>query len=111
LALLDNGSQFDTDELRDEHIVSYYERVYNPDPKKINYENCIENFLGPEIVNSDLVQGSRLTENERALLNADLTVDELDESLNNANMKSAPGQDGFSNKLIRKCWKYLRLPL
>jgi hypothetical protein len=30
----DNGSQFDTDELRDEHIVSYYEKVYNPDPKK-----------------------------------------------------------------------------
>ncbi len=28
-----------------------------------------------------------------------------------ANMKSAPGRDGFSNILIKKCWNFLRKPL
>jgi hypothetical protein len=26
-------------------------------------------------------------------------------------MKSSPGQDGYSNVLIKKCWKFIRLPL
>jgi hypothetical protein len=26
-------------------------------------------------------------------------------------MKSAPGEDGFSNRLIKKIWKYIRIPL
>jgi hypothetical protein len=107
----DNGSPFLQEEDRNKHIVGYYEKVYKSKSSRTDYNNCIENFLGPDIVGSNLVRDSLITDAERLLLNADLTVEELDKSINNANMKSAPGQDGFSNVLIRKCWNYLRLPL
>jgi hypothetical protein len=93
--------------------VEYYEKIYRKDANSdnINYDNCIQNFLGQEIVNSDLVRGSILTAEEKNNLDQPLSIWELDKSLESANMKSAPGQDGYSNLLIKKCWKYLRLPL
>ena len=38
-------------------------------------------------------------------------MEDLDNSLKKANFRSAPGADGFSNILIKKCWPYLRSPL
>jgi hypothetical protein len=77
----------------------------------VDYSNCIEEFLGVEILNSPVVANSRITVQEREILDRPLSIQELDESLQNCNLRSAPGADGFSNKLIKKCWKYLRLPL
>jgi RNA polymerase-binding transcription factor DksA len=50
----DNGIPFSTDEERNEHIVSSYEKIYltKAGEDQINYENCINHFLGPKIVNS-----------------------------------------------------------
>jgi Reverse transcriptase (RNA-dependent DNA polymerase) len=75
------------------------------------YNDCITRFLGPDIINHPVVQSSIVTADERENMDRPLTLEELDESLNNCNAKSAPGMDGFSNKLIKLCWKYLRLPL
>jgi hypothetical protein len=109
----DNGTPFSTDEERNEHIVGSYEKIYltRAGEDQINYENCINNFLGPEIVSSDIVQGSILTEQERERLDLPLSIEELDMSMNNANMKSAPGKDGYSNVLLKKIWKFIRIPL
>jgi hypothetical protein len=109
----DNGDSFASEKLRSKHIMEYYEKIYRKDAnsENINYDNCIQNFLGQEIVNSDLVRGSILTAEEKNNLDQPLSVWELDKSLDSANMKSAPGQDGYSNLVIKKCWKYLRLPL
>ena len=38
-------------------------------------------------------------------------IEDLDKSLKKANFRFAPGFDGFSNNLIKKCWPYLRSPL
>jgi hypothetical protein len=109
----DNGVPFNTEEERNEHIVKSYEKIYltRAGEDKINYENCINQFLGPEIVNSSIVQGSILTNEERSLLDSPLSLDELDKSMENANMKSAPGQDGYSNVLLKRIWKFIRIPL
>ena len=45
------------------------------------------------------------------MLEQALTVEELDKSINNCNLRSAPGTDGFSNIVIKKCWPFLQLPL
>jgi hypothetical protein len=109
----DNNQMFSSAAEREEHIVSFYENIYTV-PKKfrnINFDNCIENFLGPEILTNPIVTGSRLTDIEKQRLDSPLTLDELDESIKKSNKKSASGLDGFSNKLIYRCWKFFRYPL
>jgi hypothetical protein len=48
---------------------------------------------------------------ERNLLDAPLTIEELDASLEKCNIRSAPGIDGMSNAFIKKYWQYFRIPL
>jgi len=105
----DDGSPYNSREQQIEGIVSYYEKLYKkPVNERINYEGCIEEFLGPDIVNSTLVQGSLLTVNERNELDRPLTIDEIDKSMEKANFKSAPGIDGISNTFLKKYWRYFR---
>jgi len=106
------GSDFESGEERNEHIVSFYESLYKkPANQPVSHENIIENFLGPEIVNSEMVQNSKLTPDEREALDRPLEVGELDKAVSEGNSRSAPGADGFGMPLIKRCWQHLRLPL
>ena len=108
----DNGEAFASPEECSNHIVSFYEQLYKKSPnEEQDYTNAIENFLGEEILSSRLVTNSKLTVAERESLDSPLTLEDLDKSLKKANFRSAPGADGFSNYLIKKCWPYLRSPL
>ena len=60
-----------------------------------NVRSEIQDFLGPDICQHPLVRGSILTPNEREKLDKELSPLELDKSLEQANLKSAPGVDGF----------------
>jgi hypothetical protein len=106
-----DGSEFETEEEKEKFIREYFEDIYTNKNKSsnIDFDNCITNFLGEAVVNHPVVQNSRLTVQEREALDLPLTVGELDESINNCNLRSAPGMDGYSNKLIKICWKYFRL--
>ena len=104
--------EFNSDSDREEFIVSFYEDLYKkPGNGPPSYDNIVENFLGEEIVNSDLVQNSLLTDQERENMETPLQVTELDKAVEEGNPRSAPGVDGFGMPLIKKCWKFLRLPL
>ncbi len=108
----DDGTNYGSDRERNEGIVQYYEKLYEkPIDERINYENCIEDFLGAEVLNNPIVQNSFLTETEIASLDRPLSIDELDKSIEKANMKSAPGVDGLSNKFIRRYWLFFRTAL
>jgi hypothetical protein len=108
----DDGSTYNTPESKTEGIVSYYENIYRkPTSDLTNYSGCIENFLGQDIVTHPIISNSRLTNDERILLDSPLTIDELDTSIEKCNMRSAPGIDGFSNAFIKKYWQFFRLPL
>jgi hypothetical protein len=50
-------------------------------------------------------------EAEREALDAPLRIEELDVSLNKANVKSAPGVDGISYRYIIRFWHLYRKPL
>jgi hypothetical protein len=108
----DDGSKYPSDQDRNEGIVKYYENLYaKPVNERIDYENCIEDFLGETVVNNPIVQNSFLTNDEQITLDRPLAIEELDKSLDKANMKSAPGIDGLSNKFIKRYWNYFRTAL
>jgi hypothetical protein len=109
----DAGNRFDTKLERDNFIVNSYEKIFEipKEEKNFDFENCIERFLGPEICNNPIVKNSKITPAENLMLNAPLTIEELDLAVKKANKKSAPGVDGFSMKLIEICWNHFRLPL
>ncbi len=52
----DNGTPFVSDEIRIENIVSYYENIYKKqESDTVSYTNCIERFLGEELVSHPIV--------------------------------------------------------
>jgi hypothetical protein len=54
---------------------------------------------------------SKLTDADRILFDADLSLHELDRAANTMNLNSAGGLDGIGGKFINKFWIYLRVPL
>jgi hypothetical protein len=100
------------DDNRIEKIVQYYERIYsNNESADVRYENCIEEFLGKDILSHPVVRNSKLTDEEKNKLDMPLTVEELDKSVDKCNIRSAPGIDGLSNAFIKKFWHFLRIPI
>jgi len=76
-----------------------------------DFDGCIDRFLGQDIYRHELVTNSKLTEEEKILLDRPLSIDELDDSVKKLNLKSAPGIDGVSDEFICKFWTFFREPL
>jgi hypothetical protein len=92
----DNGELFTSEASRDQHICDFYRKIYSPDPgMRPLDENCIEQFLGPEVANNNIVLNAKLNEREKKFFDRPLTIQELDTALNNMNPNSAGGLDGF----------------
>jgi len=103
-----DGTPYDSPADQVEGIVNYYADLYKKPPdERINYTDCVADFLGPDIVQHPIVQGSMLSEQERQLLDSPLTQKEIDDSMEQANTKSAPGIDGISNTFLKKYWEYI----
>ena len=100
-----DGVPFDCNIRQKNFIHDYYQNIY----KRINQNNItvndINNFLGP-VSNHQIVQNAKLTEIEKNCLESDITLEELTKSINNANMSSAPGADGISNRFIKHFWEF-----
>jgi exonuclease III len=100
---------FNNDTDRNEFIVNFFENIYKvPDDAPVNFDGCIERFLGPDICQHPVVTNSKLTAEEAATLNNPITLQELDNSVAKAKTNSAGGQDGFNNTFIKKYWKFFR---
>ena len=106
-----NGIPFVNDVSRKEFITDFFKKIYKKDENSGTATvDDIINFLGP-VANHGTVLDSKLTENEKTLLESDITLEELCKSINEANMSSAPGADGVSNRFIKKFWDYFKNPL
>ena len=64
-----------------------------------------------ETVKKNEVVNSKLTEEARSDLDLPITLFELEQSINSANMKSAPGPDGITNPFIKHFWNLFKVPL
>jgi hypothetical protein len=104
----DQGVAFDSVDARGEFVRDFYSKLYEKDD---SVTGVIEDFLGVDICNHPLVMESKLKENEKNELDRPLCLDELDKALEKANIKSAPGVDGFSYRYIRNFWEFYRYPL
>jgi exonuclease III len=102
-----NGNKFKSQKDREQHIFEFYKDLYS----RTDTAGSIEEFLGPQIANHPQVLNSKLNDAEKANLDKDLTLFELDRSLEGANLNSSPGQDGFNYKFIKKFWGLFRIPL
>ena len=108
----ENGCPFPDEAKRASFITDYFAKLYKkPESDPASYAGTIRDFLGDEIIAHPVVQGSILSEAERAALDAPFLIIELDKAAKEANVKSAPGPDGLSTKFILKFWHYLRAPL
>ena len=108
----DTGSEFISPAAQGDYVASYYEKPLQGSPNEdLANDRIVEDFLGEDICSSQIVRNSKITEGESVRLEAPLTLDELDKSINNCNLRSAPGLDGFNNRVIKKCWPLLRRPL
>jgi hypothetical protein len=90
-----------------EYLTNFYQSLYRSDPA---VQGEIEDFLGADILNHPMVRGSILTGQEKANLDRELDITEFDKALTEANLKSAPGMDGFSYKFITEFWNIYRTP-
>jgi hypothetical protein len=106
----DNGADFSNTKDRAAYIESYYKEVYKKPPTPPLEQNCIQNFLG-DVAAHPTVTGAKLTFDEQQELDRPLSLDELEKSIQKANMKSAPGADGISNIFILHFWDLLKQPL
>ena len=103
----DTGSEFISPAAQGDYVASYYEKPLQGSPNEdLANDRIVEDFLGEDICSSQIVRNSKITEGESVRLEAPLTLDELDKSINNCNLRSAPGLDGFNNS-----WPLLRRPL
>jgi hypothetical protein len=95
--ILDNeGNAFSNSEKLSDFVGKYYKEVHKINNMRVPCDReRLEEFLGDVKNNPELI-GSKLTEQERVNLESPLTVDELDNAINQCNMQSAPGADGFS---------------
>ena len=106
----DNGEDFLSSKDQDGYILGFYKTLYKRSAGPPPVIECIENFLG-EIQNNEVVTNSKLTLEEKTDLDRDLDIGELDKSVNEANLGSAPGLNGISNTFIKKFWDLFRVPL
>jgi hypothetical protein len=102
------GNHFIDSDARGESITKFYRKVYKKQGE--GNDKSINEFLGP-VAEHPVVRNAKLTENEKNILDQEITVEELDKALKTCNIKSAPGLDGISNYFIKQFWKYLRIPL
>jgi Reverse transcriptase (RNA-dependent DNA polymerase) len=105
------GSDFETLNDNREFISNFYEDLYKKPANERNVnQDDIANFLG-DVAAEPEVQNSKITNAEKTLLDAEISLPELDFAVNQSKKRTAPGIDGFSYTFIRTFWSYIRIPL
>ena len=76
-----DGSPFQSDRDRNEFIANSYRDIYKKSKDEPDdFSGCIDDFLGPQICQHNLVKQSKLTLPERDRLESPLSLNELDEA-------------------------------
>jgi hypothetical protein len=107
----EDGQNFKNENERKAYVRDFYRNLYKIPECDLDFtENCIEEFLGEEILNTRLVMDSRIPADLSESFEQHLSLEELDKSAAQGN-RSASGRDGLSNCFIKKYWDYLRISL
>ena len=102
----DDETSFDSDDERNNFIKNTFEKLYAiPEDELLLNNGCIENFLGP-VNEHPIVIGSKLNEEEKDSMETPLTIEELDQSINQAKLKSETGCQWFLKLLYKGILAY-----
>jgi hypothetical protein len=94
-----NGNPFENAIEQKNFIRRHFaESFKKPQTETDDVRGCIERFLGDEILDHPLVKNLKLSEVEKAELDLDFSLEELDAALEGANNNSAAGIDGYSTQ-------------
>ena len=99
----ESNRDFVDNDTREELICTSFETLYKPPNNEQLEPNSVEIFLGDTALHPT-VANAKLSQRDKEMLEKNLTIEELDESIKNAKSKSAPGAEGFSNKFILAFW-------
>jgi exonuclease III len=107
-----DGCNFENEGELKKFVFDYYAGLYKKNENNANiYNGCIRDFLGEDIYNHPIVQDSILTLQEREMLEAPLTSQELEKAVKESNKKSSVGIDGIGYPFIIQFWEFLGTPL
>ena len=96
----DNKCNFD--------INKYFKSVYSKIPHKTL---TLEQFLTPEILNSDYVQSKKLSNIQSTTDNVPISHHEFTKALDETKTGSSPGLDGFMYSVIKFLWPLIGHPI
>ena len=91
----DDSTEFESPDARKDFIKNTFESLYKiPDDETVLENNSLNSFLG-QVSQNPVVTGAKLTREEKNSLEHELSIEELDDSVDKAKSKSAPGADGI----------------
>jgi hypothetical protein len=77
-----DGTCFQSEKDRNNFIREYYRNIYSKAGPDVNpYAGCIEDFLGPDILNNPVVRNSKISPELNAEMENHFTVQELDKAI------------------------------
>jgi hypothetical protein len=106
----DNGNVFPDPARREEYISNFYANLYCKPIGPERNEQCITEFLS-DILDTDAVRESKISQADRERLDSDLQLEEFDEAVEQIKSNTSPGIDGISNRFIKRFWYFFRTPL
>ena len=95
----DLGRVFTNDKDREKYIRNFYSNLYK---RRIDRLIEIEDFLGRDRIDNQIIRSRKLTYLEKNSLERMVTIEELKKSLDKSNMNPACGWDGVSYFLIKQ---------
>ena len=95
----DSGRVFTNDKDREKYIRNFYSNLYK---RRIDRLIEIEDFLGRDRIDNQIIRSRKLTDLEKNSLERMVTIEELKKSLAKSNMNPACGWDGVSHFLIKR---------
>ena len=101
-----NGLHFSNNKARDDYLVKHFKDKFEK-PFKPNIS--LRQFFGDDW-DHPILNSHKLSDFDKASLENEITMEELQQSLNSSNFNSCSGTDGFHIKAIRKFWDFLKVP-
>ena len=103
-----NMIDYKDDNERNKDINKYFKSVYSIVPEKTL---TLEEFLTPEILNSEHLQSKKLSDLQSNVDNVPISHQELSKALDETKAGSSPGLDGLTYTVIKFLWPLIGHPI
>ena len=99
---------YENDDERNSDLCKYFKNIYSKIPEK---NLSLEQFLTPEIMNSEYVQSKKLSNLDSERDNVPITHYEFTKALGETKIGSSPGLVGYTYAIISFLWPLIGHPV